>query len=68
MYLSPSRTYEDAYKNGKTIYKSVFSSKQNTYFQSMLNNQIFNRMENGQSVVMAVLNSVSFYSPQSMEK
>lgn len=34
----------------------------------MLNNQIFNRMENGQSVVMAVLNSVSFYSPQSMEK
>lgn len=68
MYLSPSRTYEDAYKNGKTIYKSVFSSKQNTYFQSMLNNQIFNRMENGQSVVMVVLNSVSFYSPQSMEK
>ena len=68
MYLSPSKTYEDAYKNGKTIYKSVFSSKRNTYFESMLNNQIFNRMKNGQSVVMVVLNSVSFYSPQSMEK
>ena len=25
-------------------------------------------MKNGQSVVMVVLNSVSFYSPQSMEK
>lgn len=68
MYLSPSKTYEDAYKNGKTIYKSVFSSKRNSYFESMLNSQIFNKMENGQSVVMVVLNSVSFYSPQSMEK
>lgn len=68
MYLSPAQTYEDAYKNGKTIYKSVFSSNRNTYFEGMLNNQIFNQLKNGQSVVMVVLNSVSFYSPQSMEK
>lgn len=68
MYLSPVQTYEDAYKNGKTIYKPVFSSNRNTYFEGMLNNQIFNQLKNGQSVVMVVLNSVSFYSPQSMEK
>ena len=34
----------------------------------MLDNQIFDKLQNGQNVVMVVLNSVSFYSPASMDK
>lgn len=68
MYLTASTTYQDTYKNGKKIYKQTFSTNQNTYFENMLNNQIFNKLENGQSVVMVVLNSVSFFSPANMKE
>ena len=67
MYLSSEKSYENVLKNGKNIYKTIFSSDNNPYFESMLNNEIFNNIQNGQSVVMVVLNSVSFYSPDNMK-
>lgn len=66
IYLSESNSYEDAYKNGKNIYKNIFSSNKNPYFESMLNNEILNKLKPGQSIVMVVLNSVSFYSPDNI--
>ncbi len=67
-YLTSSNTYKDAYNDGKKLYKPIFSTNKNSYFESMLDNQIFDKLQNGQNVVMVVLNSVSFYSPASMDK
>ncbi len=65
-YLSKSISYEMAYKNGKSIYKNMFLSNQNNYFESMLNSKIFSELKPGQSIVMVVLNSVAFYSPDNL--
>lgn len=67
-YLTSSNSYKDTYTAGKKLYKTIFSTNKNSYFESMLDTQIFDKLQNGQSVVMVVLNSVSFYSPESMDK
>lgn len=66
LFLTKSNSYEDAYKNGKVIYKSMFLSNNNPYFEGMLNSEIFNKLKPGQSIVMVVLNSVAFYSPDNL--
>ena len=66
MYISKSDTLEDAFINGKNNYKNMFLSNSNPYFESMLDSNIFNKLKPGQSVVMVVLNSVSFYSPNNL--
>lgn len=66
MYISKSDTLEDAFINGKKNYKNMFLSNSNPYFESMLDSNIFNKLKPGQSVVMVVLNSVSFYSPNNL--
>lgn len=66
IYLSESNSYEDAYKNGKNIYKNMFLSNKNSHFENMLNSEIFNKLKPGQNVVMVSLNSVSFYSPDNI--
>ena len=66
LFLTKSNSYEDAYKNGKIIYKSMFLSNNNPYFEGMLNSEIFNKLKPGQSIVMVVLNSVAFYSPDNL--
>lgn len=66
IYLSESNSYEDAYKNGKKIYKNIFLSNKNSHFENMLNSEIFNKLKPGQNVVMVSLNSVSFYSPDNI--
>ena len=66
IYLSESNSYEDAYKNGKKIYKNMFLSNKNSHFENMLNSEIFNKLKPGQNVVMVSLNSVSFYSPDNI--
>lgn len=66
LFLTKSNSYEDAYKNGKIIYKDMFLSNNNTYFEGMLNSEIFNKLKPGQSIVMVVLNSVAFYSPDNL--
>lgn len=68
MFLSDeTKTYEYAYKNGKNIYKNLFLSNNNTYFESMLDNQIFNKLKPNQSIAMVILDSVAFYSPDNLK-
>ena len=62
-YLFPGKSYKEIYKNGKDLYQSMFLAE-NKYLQSMRNKRIIDVLEPGQSVVMAVLNSVSFYNPE----
>lgn len=65
LYLS-NYTYEDAYKNGKELYKNMFLQKDNKHFEDMLKKDITDNLKVGQSVVMVVLNSVSYHSPNSL--
>lgn len=65
-FLSKSETYENVYTKGKMTYQNMFLSNNNPYFESMLNSEIFNNLKPGQSVVMVVLNSVAFYSPDNI--
>lgn len=64
-YLS-NYTYEDTYKNGKELYKSMFLQNANEHFESMLKKNVTDNLKVGQSVVMVVLNSVSYHSPNSL--
>ena len=65
-YLSPNVSYEQVYKSGKDIYKDVFKNEQNTYFEDMLQKNVFDNLKTGQSVAVVVLNSVSYHDPQAM--
>ncbi len=65
-YLSADTDYNKAYKSGKEIYKNIFKSEDNKYFETMLQNNIFNNLKEGQSVAVVVLDSVSFIPQQSM--
>lgn len=65
-YLSTGTTYSDAFKNGKDLYKPIFLSEQNPYFESMLKKNILNNLKTGQNVVVVTLNSVAFYSPEQL--
>lgn len=61
-YLSANTNYQDILRNGKTIYKDMFMSSQNNYFESMLQKEIINKLAKGQSVTVIMLDSVAFYS------
>ncbi len=65
-YLSPNVSYEQVYKSGKDIYKDIFKNEQNTYFEDMLQKNVFDNLKIGQSVAVVVLNSVSYHDPQAM--
>lgn len=67
-YLSESTDYSDVYKNGKEIYKDIFSSMDNKYFENLLKKYVFDNLKLDQSVVMVLLDSVSFYSPDDLAK
>ena len=64
-YLSSN--HNNILKNGKNIYKEMFLSSENVYFESMLDKEIFNNMKAGQNLAMVILNSVSFYSPEQIK-
>lgn len=66
-YLSADTTYKDIYKNGKDLYKDMFSSVGNKYFESMLDKEILDGLKTNQSIVMVVLKSVAEYSPQTLK-
>ena len=61
-YLSANTNYQDILQNGKTIYKDMFMSSQNNYFESMLQKEVINKLAKGQSVTVIMLDSVAFYS------
>ncbi len=67
-YLSPNVSYNQIYQSGKELYKDVFKNDKNSYFESMLQKDVFSNLKNGQSVAVVVLNSVSYHAPQSMTK
>ena len=67
-YLSEGQTYKDIFKNGKNIYKPVFSKPDNPYFENILKQEIFDKLQPGQSVAIIVLNSVAFMNPNNMLK
>lgn len=67
MYLSDTTSYEQILEHGKNLYKPMFKSNENLYFESMLDKYIFDKLKPGQSVVMVVLRSVAFYSPDDIK-
>lgn len=67
-YLSENTDYSDIYANGKEIYKDIFSNMNNKYFDDLLKKYVFANLKPDQSVVMVLLDSVSFYSPDDLAK
>ncbi len=67
-YLTENTDYSEVYQNGKEIYKSIFSNMENKYFDNLLKKYVFDNMKPDQSVVMVLLDSVSFYSPDDLAK
>lgn len=66
-YITPETSYNQAYKNGKKIYKNYFLGQRNTYFESKLQATIINKLKPNQSVVMVTLDSVSFHPPEEVK-
>ena len=65
-FMSPEISNTEAIKNGKELYKDIFKSDSNQYFENLLRKNITDNLQFGQSVVMIVLNSVSLYSPDKL--
>lgn len=63
-YLSNNISYNDAYKNGKILYKDMLSYKENNYFKDKLKETVTDGLKSGQSVILVTLDSVSFYQPE----
>ena len=67
-YLLGGYSYSDTLSNGKNIYKNMFSTYNNPYFENIINNKIINKLKPGQSVAVIVLDSVSFINPDMMSE
>lgn len=67
-YLLGGYSYSDTLSNGKNIYKNMFSTYNNPYFENIINNKIINELKPGQSVAVIVLDSVSFINPDMMSE
>ena len=65
-YLSENHSYRDVFTNGKNLYKNIFSNYRNAYFENKLKQNIYDKLEAGQSVAIIVLNSVSFINPEAL--
>ena len=63
-YIAPSNSYSDIYKNGKELYRKNFSEEKNLYLNKTLDNRL--SLQTNQSVILVILDSVSFYSPEEM--
>ena len=66
-YITPETSYNQAYKNGKKIYKNYFLGQRNTYFENKFQKTITNKLKPNQSVVMVTLDSVSFHPPEEVK-
>lgn len=67
-YLSMNIDYAQAYSNGKNIYRQTFMASNNIYLTNKLNDEIISNLKPDQSVLVVMLNGVSFYSPEDMNK
>ncbi len=67
-YLKKDTTHLQSYLNGKEIYREIFKSDNNINFESIIKKDIIDNLQQGQSVVLIILNSVAFYSPDQMQE
>ena len=65
-YLSAGHNYKEILSEGKNIYKKTFSNYDNPYFEKKLKQEIFDKLEPGQSVDIIILNSVAFINPEAL--
>ena len=61
-----SENTDDIYKNGKKLYKAFFKTLKNSHFENLIKKDVFDNINEGQNVVIVILDSVSFYSPQKL--
>lgn len=66
-YVSSNTSYADVYNNGRDIYKPIFTEDTNKYLDNKLNNEIIKKLQPGQSLVIATLDSVSMYSDKELQ-
>jgi len=64
-FITSGTTYSEIYNDGKNIYKSVFT-KDDEYLRTKLDKML--TLQNGQSVILVLLDSVSFYKPDEISK
>lgn len=67
-YLTDNTDYTKAYSSGKKIYKNIFKTDSNNYFDTILKKDIINGLQPGQSVALIILNSVAFHSPEEIKQ
>ncbi len=65
-YLSENSDYNEAFINGKYQYRAVFRKSGNKRLSKVLSNEL--SLQKNSSVVLIILDSVSFYSPDNFEK
>lgn len=63
-YLTSDTTYNDAYQNGKTLYRNVFTDYNNKNFEKQIEKKILKHMKKGQSLYLITLDSVSNLQPE----
>lgn len=61
LYMSPDTDYEQAFRNGKQIYRQTFAANMNPYLKYKIYNDVVKDMKYNQSVLVVMLNSVAFY-------
>lgn len=54
--------------NGKELYKKVFSSSENPYFDAKFKHEVVDALMPNQKVVIVILNDVAIYSPMQIQK
>lgn len=64
-FISKDNSYENTFKNGKSEYKNIFTENNNKTLSNVLNNEI--ALQKGMSVILIILDSVSFYSPSEIQ-
>lgn len=52
---------------GKDIYKNIFKSSDNIYFDKKLENEVISRLKPNQKVSVVILKDVAMYSPMQMQ-
>lgn len=61
-YLSDNTSYHDVVKNGKNIYKQMYLSSENEYFDKKFIDEIVKNMHTEDKLAIVFLNSVSLFS------
>ncbi len=66
-YIAPDNSYSQIYKDGKNLYRDVFSGKKVAYINYKINEDIMKNLKPGKQVFVIMADSVSIYSPTDIE-